>query len=362
MGLGDRPAARFRPALLAFTVWALAACSGSAPEPAPPSAISGAGLDTVELRPEAIEQVLRFDGVVEALNQSTIAAQASGRVVALPVDVGDVVEQGAVLVRIRDSRPRAQNRSADAALAEALARAAEARDQFERVREVYERQLVAKAQYDRALADDQAAQARVESARAAAAGASESLDDTIVRAPYSGIVVQRHIELGELAAPGRPLITGVSLEQLRVAVDVPAQVIGTVRAHRRARAVLADGRSIEIAALRIPPNADSGTHSFRVLATLPQGTEGLHPGTLVRIAFVRGEREGLLLPSAAVVRRGELTAAYVVDAGQHLGLRYVSLGTPAADGRMPVLAGLVAGERVALDTTAAAQAMALRHE
>jgi multidrug efflux pump subunit AcrA (membrane-fusion protein) len=116
--------------------------------------------------------------------------------------------------------------------------------------------------------------------------------------------------------------------------------------------ILPDGRSVEASALRIPPAADPATHSFRVLVELPTEDHGVFPGTLVKVAFVSGEEDRLLVPAAAVVRRGELTGVYVVDERGRVGLRYLRLGTPVSDG-IPVLAGLSAGEAVATDPIAA---------
>jgi hypothetical protein len=166
-------------------------------------------------------------------------------------------------------------------------------------------------------------------------------------------VVSRHVQLGETVAPGRPLMTGLSLEHLRVVVEIPQQHIGPLRRHRRARVILPDGNSVAASELRIPPAADPATHTFRVLVTLPPGEHGVFPGTLVKVAFVSGEEERVLIPPQALVRRGEVTGVYVEGDGGRLGLRYLRVGTPAADGRVPVLAGLVAGERVALDPIAA---------
>jgi RND family efflux transporter MFP subunit len=184
----------------------------------------------------------------------------------------------------------------------------------------------------------------------------EGLANTVIRAPYAGIVVARHVQIGETVGVGTPLLTGVSLEHLRVHVDVPHQHIGELRKHRQARVLLPDDGSIAVAELRIAPNADPVTHTFRVLATVPQGDYGVYPGMLLKVAFVTGAEERLLLPAAALVRRGEIDAAYVVGEDGRVGFRYLRVGTPSADGRVPVLAGLAAGERVAIDPLAAAVA------
>ena len=341
------------PAVLLALAMALAGCPDS-----DTAGVSGMGAVPVSLESavvvsSAVPRETFFDGVVEAVNQSTVSAQTSGRVLEMPVDVGDQVEKGALILRFTDTEQKARAAAAESALQEAQARLAETQLEFDRTREIYARKLIAKAQYDRARADLEAARARTAAAQATLEGVQEDLANTVIRAPYAGIVVARHVQIGETVGVGTPLITGVSLEHLRVQVDVPHQHIGMLRKHRQARVLLPDGRSIAAEELRIAPNADPATHTFRVLITVSQGEYGVYPGMLLKVAFVTGAEERLLLPAAALVRRGEIDAAYVVEDDGRIAFRYLRLGTPAADGRVPVLAGLVAGERIAIDPLAA---------
>jgi hypothetical protein len=128
-------------------------------------------------------------------------------------------------------------------------------------------------------------------------------------------------------------MTGLSLEHLRVVVEIPQQHIGPLRRHSQARIVLPDGAWLPAAELRIPPRADASTHTFRVLVTLPEGDHGVFPGTLAKVAFVSGEQERVLVPGEAVVRRGELTAVYVVDEAGRISLRHLRTAHP--DRRRP---------------------------
>lgn len=310
---------------------------------------------TAAMATVAAEQVL--DGVVEAVNRSTVSAQTSGRVVELPFDVDDYVEQGEVIVRLRDSEQQARLERSRANLEEAQARLGQARAEFERIREVFEQDLASRSEMDRARAEHESARARVEAARAALEEASEEVEHTVVRAPYSGIVVARHVEIGETATVGQPLMTGLSLAHLRVLVQVPQRHIAALRAHQSARVLMPGGSAVAAESLRIFPYADESTHTFRVRVTLPEGRHGLYPGMLVKTAFVSGTAERLLVPAAAVVRRSEVTAVYVRDADGRLHFRQVRAGTPLDDGRVPILAGLDAGETVVTDPVAAALAL-----
>lgn len=347
------PAAALRGCFCLSGALFLAACSDDLPQPDGAATTAGAGLETVRAVSAPVPRETLFDGVVEAVNESTVAAQTSGRVLELPFDVGDFVAKGDLIVRLTDTEQRARAEAARGAAAEARARLAEAQRVYERTRDIFQRQLVARAELDRATAELDAARARLESAQANLSEAQENLGYTVIEAPYSGTVVERQVRLGETVAPGTPLMTGLSLEHLRVVVDVPQQHIGPLRRHKQARILLPDGSSVAAEELRIPPRADASTHTFRVLVTLPEGDHGVFPGTLAKVAFVNGQQERTLIPDDALVRRGELTAAYVVDESGRVTLRYLRTATPGADGRVPVLAGLTAGEQVALDTIAA---------
>ncbi len=292
------------------------------------------------------EQVL--DGVIEAVNKSTVSAQTAGRVEEIMVDINDSVSQGAPIVRIRNIEQRAGLEQAQASLREAQARFIEAEAEYNRIRGVYERQLVAKAQMDSATATLNAAKARLEAAQAGVAQARESLGYTIISAPYSGIVLERHVELGESVQPGKPLMTGFSLDELRVIVNVPQRLIGPVRQHHQARVLPPNGGdSIVAEKLIFFPYADPQSNVFKVRVYLPKKTKGLYPGMFVKTAFRVGEAQRLTIPRSALVQRGEVSAVYGVRDGQ-VSLRQVRPGRAVGD-QMEILAGLEAGESVALD-------------
>jgi len=291
-----------------------------------------------------------WDGTVEAVNQATVSAQTSGRVAEILYDVDDFVEAGAPIMRFTDNEQRAALSSARGALQEAEARAAEAESEYQRIATMFENGTVAKARYDQAQANRNAAAARLDSARAGIVNAEEQLQYTIVRAPYAGIVSQRHVQVGELVRPGAALMSGLSLEHVRVVVDVPQSMLEPIREIGKAN-VYVDERAIVAESLTFFPVADAATNTFRVRATLPAGSVALYPGTFVKIGFVVGETERLLLPVSAVVQRSELTAVYVVG-DDTVTLRQIRTGRRYGE-RIEVLAGLAPGEVLAADPVAA---------
>ena len=168
--------------------------------------LSAATIDWHTLTPQPQPVWLELPALVEAVAQSTISAQTSGRIIELPFDVNDLVPQGAVVVRFTDTEQKARLAQAEAALSEAQVRFTEQDKELKRVQQIHQQGLVAKAALDLAQANFNAAKARQQQASAAASAAKEQLEQTVVRAPYSGILQQRLVELGELATVGKPLV------------------------------------------------------------------------------------------------------------------------------------------------------------
>ncbi len=304
--------------------------------------------DTATAERQTIAQERILDGRVEAVQRSTISAQTSGRIREIYVDVDDFVEADELLVRVSDTEQQARVSQAEGDLAEARARFNEARSEFERIRDVFDRGVVSRSEFDRAEAALESARARLRSAEGRVEEAREQLGYTEVYAPYSGIVTERHVEVGESVSPGSPLLSGISLNQLRVAVDVPQRLIHNVR-ERRSAEVLLNGDRVTAESLTIFPYADPASSTFRIRVNLPEQQDlSLFPGMFVKTAFVVDDVERLLVPVEAVVYRSEVVAVYVVDDEDRVAFRQVRVGREH-DGMVEIHGGLNDGERVALD-------------
>lgn len=337
-------------AACAAGVLLIAAC-GSRPGSQAPAVAPGPPLKTTVVEPVQAAAEWRLDGTVEAIDHATVAAQTAGRVAAVYFDVGSHVPAGAVIVRLRATEQHAALLQAKAALRAASARAAETETRYRRIRDMFDRQVLPKADLDRATAERDAAAAQLSAARAAVASAQEGVDYTEVRAPYAGVVTQRLVQVGETVAPGTPLMTGVSLQHLRVAVNIPQSVVDAVRRNMQA-SIYVDGQRIEATRVTVFPVATTSSNTFRAWLDLPQDIRGVDPGMLVRVGLVIGRRERLLVPAAAIVRRSAVTAVYLVEQGGWTSLQQVRLGESYGD-EFEVLSGLRPGDRVALDPLAA---------
>ena len=299
----------------------------------------------VELAQAPLERI--HDGTVEAVHQATMSAQTSGRVAEVFFDVDDYVEPGQPIIRFTDTDQKAGLRQANAALEEARARQKQAEDEFRRKSDLFQSGSSSQREYDEAVAARDSATARVTAARSSVDAAKQQLEYTLVRAPYAGIVTARHVQVGEAVTVGQPLMSGLSLEALRVVVSLPQQVAAKVREHRSA-AVLTDEGRVDATAITIFPFADSASNTFTVRLDLPPGQFALYPGMFVKAAFVIGDASRLLIPENAVVRRSEVSGVYVVTDSGQVRFRQVRAGN-RFDDRVEILSGLEEGEHVALD-------------
>ncbi|WP_018870034.1 MULTISPECIES: efflux RND transporter periplasmic adaptor subunit [unclassified Thioalkalivibrio] len=311
--------------------------------------------ETVEAERLTLPQERLLDGRVEAVQRSTISAQTSGRIREIYVDVDDFVEEDELLLRISDVQQQARLSQAEGDLADARARFREARSEFERIREVFEQDVVSRSEFERAEAQLESARARLRSAEGRVDEAREQLGYTEVYAPYSGIVTERMVEVGESVSPGSPLLAGLSLDRLRVEVDVPQRLMPGVRDRREAEVLLDSGERIAAESLTLFPYAHPQSATFRVRVNLPEdeNNRGLFPGMFVKTSFVLDEVERLMVPQEAVAYRSEVIAVYVIDDEGRVRFRQVRTGREH-DGMIEILGGLREGERVALDPVHAA--------
>ncbi|MBK8525274.1 MAG: efflux RND transporter periplasmic adaptor subunit [Betaproteobacteria bacterium] len=291
------------------------------------------------LAPQAVALGIHAEATVEAVQQATVAAQVTGRIVDVRVDAGAAVKKGDVLMRI-DAREAAEAAQA------AQSQLAVAQAQFERNRQLRQQNFISQAGLDKAKAD-------YDAAKAGAAQASVGLGHASVASPIGGLIARRHAEAGEMASPGRALVTVYDPASLRVTASIPQYQLGEMRRAKTARVEFPElGRSADATSVTLLPTADASTHVSQVRVGLPANLEGVVPGMFARVTFITGQAEKLTVPAAAIAHRGEVTAVYV-ETEQGLQLRQLRLGENFA-GEYEVLAGIVAGERVVLDPVRAA--------
>lgn len=372
-----RPLTRRWPVAAALVAMATApvACGRRAePNSAPPPL----EVRTVQAAFTTVADRLEAGGTVAAAITATIGSRVMGTVRSIAIAPGDHVKAGQTLVVLddRDLAAQAQSARSAAAAAEEGARAARAeregavaalalaRSTHDRIAGLHERRSATAQELDEAVAALRAAEARLSaadarvrqadaalaSARAAAEAATVAASYATVTAPFDGLVTEKLVEPGDLVAPGRPLLRmdggagfriDVWLDESRAALvapgvemDVAIETGGEGRGSTRVLrgTVVEVGRAVE---------ADA--RAFRVKVALVP-SEGLRSGMFARARFAGAPRQALTIPAEAVVTRGQVATAFVVD-GDRARLRLVRIA-PAPEGRVEVLSGLEAGEAV----------------
>jgi RND family efflux transporter MFP subunit len=294
--------------------------------------------------------VISAEGVVEAVRQSTLAAQIAGQVVELRVQVGDSVKAGQVLARID---PRAADQAlsgSQSQLAEAQAGLTNALRAYERNKQLFAQNFISKAGLDQAEWDYKAAQARVGALRANAGQALTARTLTTITAPYAGVVAATPIEVGDMATPGRALVTVFDPASMRIIATLPQSSLRDVKLEIPVQVEVPTAkRRLTVKQVRLVPLVDSRTHTARLRLELNDAA-GLLPGQFARAYFTTGVARKLVIPASAVLRRSEVTAVYVLGSGEQAQLRQIRVGEASVDGHVEVLAGLREGERIVLDS------------
>jgi len=332
---------------LTFTAVAAEAVKAPALRSAPVQVIRG---DT---------QGISLDAVVEAGRQTVIAAQVSGAIVALPVKAGDRVKGGQVLLRLDARAAQSGVAASHAQLESARAQASLAEKELKRQQALFEKQYISQAAVERSRVALETAQAQARALVAQVGAATTQTDYYTLAAPYAGVVSEVPVSLGDMAQPGKPLLTVFDPSSLRLSASVPESLISALKADVSLTVAIDGIPDLQVRQWQLLPALDAGSHSRTIRLTLPaEAAAALVPGRFARVQLPGQEAKErslrFLVPSAAVLRRAELQLVYVMTPDGRPHLRQVRLGEAHGD-QVEVLSGLREGESVALDPQAAAQ-------
>jgi RND family efflux transporter MFP subunit len=343
---------------MAATAAMLAGCHSG--EPAQNAAPQSAPARVVESMQEQVPVTVRATGVLHARESAVISAQVMGRILRVLVREGDTVHAGQTLAVLDDATLSATVNQSEAAIkaiqnqeAAAETDAALAASTLARYKQLQVEKSVSPQEMDEVTRRAEAAEQRVaalhaqsNAARAQENGARTMLGYARLHAPFTGVVTARMADPGTLATPGMPLlqIDQAGPQQLQVTVD--ESVITAVRKGMAIPVTIdaAQQANITGTVAEITPAADPASHSFLVKIDVPLSGQ-LHAGMYGTAAIAVGTHEAIVVPRSAVVMRGSLACAYVLDGNSMAELRYVTLGAAQGD-RVEVLSGIVAGEKL----------------
>jgi len=324
------------------------ACGGDTETGHVPAQTATSG-ETMQVTAETLASVLPVDGTVRAREQAALSTRMMARITSVEAEVGDHVGAGQVLVRLGTDDVAANRASAEAAVRVAEASRDEAARQVARMDTLYAQDAVPLVQRDQTRLALVQAESQLAMAQAAMQQVDAAARYAAVRAPFAGTVVSRTAAVGDLAAPGMPLM-GVAADGPReVVLGVPPEVALALSPGDEI-VVRSESAGKTVAKVRaIASGADPRTRTVEVRADLPADWS---TGVSVTALVPEGTREGIAIPESAVVRRGQLTGVRVVtDQGEML--RWIRLGRRMEAGeegeaRFEVLSGLEPGERIAL--------------
>ena len=344
--------------LLAVTAAMVAGCHGT--DSASPAVVQNVQARVVESQVQEVPVNLRSTGTVHAKETAVVSAQVMGRIQQVMVHEGDSVRAGQTLVVLDDAALRAALEQAQAGLkaaqnaqAEAQINASLATSTLDRYKQLESEKSVSPQEMDEVSRRAEAAEANLEAvraqtgeARAQVNGAHTMLGYTLLAAPFSGIVTARMVDPGTMAAPGVPLIQVDQAGALQLQASVDESAIGAVHKGMKVQVAIdgAGSTSMTGTVAEIVPAADPSSHSFLVKIDLPSSTQ-LRAGMYGTAEFANGSRQAILIPRSAVVMRGSLACAYVLDGQGIAQLRYLTLGTGQGN-LVEVLSGISSSEKL----------------
>jgi membrane fusion protein (multidrug efflux system) len=350
--------------------------------PSTPKTVAVAPVAAVE---QPIARFIRATGTLTAEEQADVAAETAGRVVGAPVERGTPVAAGAELIRLSSTETDAQLKEAEANAAQIEARLGLtgregfdvnavpevqnakasydlAQSEFNRIKSLLDQKVVSQSEYDQRRTQMEAARQQYEAAkngaeqqyqslqaaRARVALARKAVADTVVRAPFGGVVAQRLVSVGDYVTRGMKVAQVVRINPLRVQLTIPEQFVSAVGVGQPVNFVVDayPGRQFEGRVKYVSPALQAEQRALTVEAVVPNGGGELKPGLFATARIEQPEKTpGVLVPSAAVQASGGTSRVYVIN-GDHVDERIVTTGQTVGD-LVEITKGLKAGERVA---------------
>ena len=326
------------------------------------SANRSTSVETVTLELSTIADQVRSYGTVKAQDLVSVSPQVSNRLTNIYVDLGDEVEQGELMAKIYDKTFRDQLNQAEAQLAQSLIALRRDSAQFERQRQLLDRELVSESDYEIALATYRNSMAQVESARASLTQAQENFNFTEVRAPVSGVVVSRSLEEGDLAPSGQTLFELASDSGFETRIFLPVQDWQSVRIGQSVQLRVSNEASVSASGVvsRKSPQLDPTTGLGEVVITLTQVGNSIYSGVLAEnLINIQTKDNAIVIPRSALVEvvetvvnpesnTIELERSYSVFVSKGDSVaerRTLELGIEQGD-RIEVLSGLQPGDQI----------------
>lgn len=307
---------------------------------------SAAGLEFYTVSSMNEPQVVEAVGTIQPQFKTTVSARVTANVVELPVNAGQHVRSSDLLVRLDDRDLRARKQQAQESLRRAEATRDLAQSDYTRDKALFEKAVIPKSEFDETTLRLKTSTADVAASEQAAHDADFAFGYAVIRAPYDAIVIDKLSDVGDMATPGKPLLTLYESGKLWLEAAVPEEQAGALRIGKSYAIQLESldkqmqGRLVEIV-----PSADSSSRTITARVALPY-TQNVFPGLFGRMMIPVGEQARIMIPQAAVLRVGQLAMVDVDESGV-LRRRSVQVGRIIGN-QVEILSGLATGEKVSL--------------
>jgi RND family efflux transporter MFP subunit len=304
--------------------------------------------DLYVVEPGALEKSLPLTGSLMPFTEATVKAKVAGELVAVAVREGESVKQGQMLARIDLTEVQARVAAREADVAAAKAQLVWAEKNRNQQKALLEKSFISQSAFDSIQSNYDVAAAKLRAAEAELVMARKSQGDAVLTAPFSGIVSLRHAQPGERVALDAKLVSIVDLSRLQLEASVPPAAIGQVKVGQT-MAFHVEGfgeRAFEGRIERINPSATAGSRSISVYAVIDNRDGLLRGGMFAQGALTLSRvDQALAVPASAVREEIGQTFVYAIEEGV-VKRKNVKVGPPDAAGRVQVLEGLAAGDRI----------------
>jgi len=315
-------------------------CSPSRPDAREASAPRVPGTVFI-VKDTTLQTTFEASGLAEPLQQATLSTKLMGTVIEVLVREGDAVAAGQALVRLDARDITAKQEQTSASIADAEAMRTEAATQAGRIRSLYADSAATRAQLDAAETGLSRADAGLRASQAAAAEVRAMSSYATVRSPFAGIVTKRFVDPGAFATPGAPLVSVQDGREIRITVSATPAMASSVRRGQSIAGSI-EGGAVSARVEGIVPSGAGNLYTINALVANPRGS--ILPGSTATLLLPAGTHVGVLVPSAAVTRQGDLTGVTVRSAASDE-TRWVRLGQSIGT-MVEVSAGLHAGDQI----------------
>lgn len=331
--------------LLGMLLVGLSACNEE--EHVAEQQLEAANVTLEEASYSVIPESYRFTGTVEGDHRINLSTKLLGTVTMLDVEEGDRIRKGQVLIRIKSDNLEAQQNQIEANLSEARAARSNTETNLKRIEALFEDGSATQKELDDMKTQFEVSKARVSALESKLQEIKDMLDYANLDSPTDGFVVQKHAEVGDLAAPGQPLLTIESLDDMQVRATVPESQIDLFQVGSKVQVEIPATRAnaFEGTVTSVNPSGSAMSRQYTVKITLQTPRDGeVKSGMFARVLLTKGDTKVLMIPRSAIVSRGQLTGIYTLSSEDELMLRWIRIGRWHND-QVEVLSGLQEGER-----------------